>query len=520
MPETLTAGRPSAIVDDPTRRTIAGLVVPYGTPGYTSAGPLRVRAGAVRLPADLSRIKLFGMGHDRETPVAYAIHAAESTAGLLMTFKVAPTPAGDTALVEAAHHVRDAFSVELDAIELDGDLIVDAELTAVALLALPAFPDARVAAVAAQRHERPTMPASPTPTPAPPAPDEDETEDTPTVPADPDDDGTDDEDETAPDPAPRPAVQAGHRPAGLPGPGRRGRAMSFGRTVEQLRRTVIERGPAALVAALADITPAADTGQGFLRPQWLDEIWTPVAARRDFISSVQNLPLTSGLKVYGWKWETTPKVGPYAGDKTAIPTNTAKTVPAEAPIERYAGGWDVDRIYVDLGDPGFLESFFRAAVADLANQQETGVAAVLQAEATPGDIAAPADLWAQLDMAARMLQQQGARLTFAGISADLWAQYISGTANDVPWWVVKGNVPSLSDATGNAAEFSFFCNADLDPGTVLAGDKLAVTFYESPTIRVQAVNIPNGGIDLAVFSYQATMVNDARGVVNVVGQVV
>jgi hypothetical protein len=293
--------------------------------------------------------------------------------------------------------------------------------------------------------------------------------------------------------------------------------MSFARTVESLRRTVVERGPAALVAALSDITPAADTGQGYLRPQWLDEIWTPVAARRDFIGAVQQLPLTSGLKVYGWKWVTTPKVGPYAGNKTGIPSNQVSTEPAEAPIERFAGGWDIDRIYVDLGDPGFLESFFRAAVADLANQQEAGVAAVLEAEATPGDTGAAPDLWGQLDLAARMLMQQGARLTFAGISSDLWSQYVSGTATEVPWWVVKGNVPSLADSTGDAAGFSFFCNADLAPATVLAGDKLAVTHYESPTIRVQAVNIPNGGVDLAVFSYQATMVNDARGLVAVTG---
>jgi hypothetical protein len=308
-------------------------------------------------------------------------------------------------------------------------------------------------------------------------------------------------------------VPAGRRPAGLPGG--RPRQLSFSRTVEKLRRALVDRGPAALVAALADITPAADTGGGFLRPQWLDEIWTPVAARRDFINSVQHQPLQSGLKVYGWKWETTPKVGPYAGDKTAIPTNPARTVPAEAPVERFAGGWDVDRIYVDLGDPGFLEAFFRAAVADLGNQQEAGVATVLMDEATPGSTGAPANLWAELDLAARMLMEQGARLTFAGISTDLWSAYVSGTTNEVPWWVLKGAVPSLADATGDAAAFSFFCNASLPPGTVLAGDKQAVTFHETPAIRVQAVNIPNGGVDLAVFSYQATMVNDARGLVAV-----
>ena len=441
--------------------------------------------------------------------------------------KIAPTHAGDLSLVEAEHRVRDAFSVELDDIELDGDLIVAGELIAVAQLAVPAFPDARVAAVAAQRQNGSPMPNDPHATaPGTGTPDTDDDDQT-TIdvvgpPADGDDVDTDDDDDDADDGETPPAapVRATRRPAGLPaGRSRRGGGMSFTRTVETLRRTLVQRGPAAMVAALADITPAADTGGGFLRPQWLDELWTPVAARRDFIESVGHSPLTSGLKVYGWKWETTPQVGPYAGNKTAIPTNQAKTVPAEVPVERFAGGWDIDRIYVDLGDPGFLEAFFRAAVADLANKQEAGMADALLAEATPGATGAPADLWGQIDLAARMLMQQGARLTFAGISTDLWADYISGTATDVPWWVVKGNVPSLSDGTGSAADFRFFANADLPPGTVLAGDKQAVTFYESPTIRVQAVNIPNGGVDLAVFSYQATMVNDARGLVNVTGTV-
>jgi hypothetical protein len=32
---------------------------------------------------------------------------------------------------------------------------------------------------------------------------------------------------------------------------------------------------------------------------------------------------------------------------------------------------------------------------------------------------------------------------------------------------------------------------------------------------VQAVNIPNGGIDIAVFGYQAVLVNDPRAIIDV-----
>jgi hypothetical protein len=63
----------------------------------------------------------------------------------------------------------------------------------------------------------------------------------------------------------------------------------------------------------------------------------------------------------------------------------------------------------------------------------------------------------------------------------------------------------------------FFVDPSLPAGHVLGGDRNAATYYEAvpAPLRVQAVNIPNGGIDIAVFGYQAVLVNDPRAIVDV-----
>jgi hypothetical protein len=72
----------------------------------------------------------------------------------------------------------------------------------------------------------------------------------------------------------------------------------------------------------------------------------------------------------------------------------------------------------------------------------------------------------------------------------------------------------LGAETARLTDLGVFLGPTLDPGQILAWDKRAITTYEaSPMpVRVQAVNIPNGGIDLGVFAYSSTIVNDDRGV--------
>src|SRR4029077_13616923 len=78
---------------------------------------------------------------------------------------------GDLALAEVDGGVRDAISVELDDVELDDDgLITAASLTAIALVPLPAFADARIAASLHPDRSTTAMPDQTTVVVNPPAP--------------------------------------------------------------------------------------------------------------------------------------------------------------------------------------------------------------------------------------------------------------------------------------------------------------------------------------------------------------
>ncbi|MEB0161182.1 hypothetical protein, partial [Pseudomonas sp. AH2 (2023)] len=51
----------------------------------------------------------------------------------------------------------------------------------------------------------------------------------------------------------------------------------------------------------------------------------------------------------------------------------------------------------------------------------------------------------------------------------------------------------------------------LPAGTVLGGDSDAVSLYETGPINVNAINLPNGGVDFGLFGYWAQLVHDDDG---------
>lgn len=459
----------ASLADD---RALTGLALPYGVPGRTSAGRVTVPPGAVRVPADLRRVKLF-TEHGRVTPIGYATAAEDDAGGLRMSFRVAHTPTGDAALLEAAEGVRDALSVELDGAVIKAGALVSADLVAVAVTSVPAFADARLTAALAPDTD-PEPPADP-PAPeleAPPVPEQ-----------------------------PLPTLVASDRPP-----------LTLQRAAAEIAAAMMDNDIGRVNAALSDIVPAADAGAGFLREQWLGQLWSASATSRHFIDAMAHQPLTTGTKVKGWYWATKPTVDTYAGNKTAIPTNTASTAAKEAPVTRLAGGWDIDRIYQDLGEPGFLESFFTAAVADLAAKTEAAAAAALLAAATA--TTAAADVYGAIGAVVTALTGNGAAVNYIGLSPDLFAELLGGVSATVPWWLAQQGSVSIGGGTANVADLNVFSAPALPTGTVLGGDRRAATYFEPSgnPIRVQAVNIPNGGIDLGVFGYSATLINDPAGI--------
>lgn len=482
-------------------RTITGTAVTYGQVLGASTGPVSFAPRSLHMAADLTRVKLL-IDHDHTQPVGYLTAADDSDERLVVTFAVPVGEAGDRALADAAHGLRDGMSVgvwiDADGFteDTDGTVHVTAgTLREVSLVAIPADDDARVSDVAASRHRQESTNMDPednvTPAPA---------EDTsapvavaaaPVTPS------------TAATAAP--VVQA----APIAPAVAEARGMNLSAAMQEAARVLQAGDYHRVAAALGDIVPAHDAAPGYLRPQWVSELWRASAVARPLIDALGTRPLT-GMRVNGFRKVYTDLVDEYEGNKTAIPSGTFTTAPAGVDAQRWAGGNDIDRIYIDLGDPGFLESWFTAATDDYKLKTEAHVATQLLAAAT-AVTPAPETVTAALGALGLRAARIGANLSFVSFAADVWAEFIELPSDLVPWWLRSQGAVNLRTTDGEAGNIRFSVNQALPAGTVLGGDSRAATWYEvAPPIRLQAQNIPNGGVDVGVFGYGALLVNDAR----------
>ena len=143
---------------DAQRRIISGKIVPFGTPGNTSAGAVIFERGSIQVP-NVSKIKLLAQHEQTASGVigrAQSIHEAED--GMYATFKVSASRDGENYLIKAAEGLLDGLSVGVEVISSkerkDGTLIVTAsKLNEVSLVETPAFDAARVSSVAAAAGE-------------------------------------------------------------------------------------------------------------------------------------------------------------------------------------------------------------------------------------------------------------------------------------------------------------------------------------------------------------------------------
>lgn len=144
------------------RRTIAGLLVPWGRTAKDSAGlgTWRFSQGSLYWP-EASKVKL-NLYHDPHRPVAFASHLQNIAAGLYGKFKVARGEEGDRALSLAEDRILDGFSIEprfdeggwdYDPVDRSVRNVTRARLVMVGLVPVPAFDGAYVESIAAQHEE-------------------------------------------------------------------------------------------------------------------------------------------------------------------------------------------------------------------------------------------------------------------------------------------------------------------------------------------------------------------------------
>jgi HK97 family phage prohead protease len=142
---------------DAERRTITGLIIPWGQTARSQGRMWRFRRGGLLPIENLRRIKLL-RDHDNAQTLGYALSIEDTDVGLVGKFSVAPGPDGDRALALAAHGTLDGLSVGAEWDEADfapdplnpgTQLVHTYTMKETSLTGMPAFTDSRLTSVRA-----------------------------------------------------------------------------------------------------------------------------------------------------------------------------------------------------------------------------------------------------------------------------------------------------------------------------------------------------------------------------------
>lgn len=466
-------------------RTLTYRLLPFGEPGRTNVGTVTVARGVVALPADPSTL-LLNLEHERGRPVGRGVSLVDTPSALLATFAIADTTAGRDLLTEAADGLRTGVSVELDGVAIRDGALTAGRLTGAGAVVAPAFPSALLVASDTPPEDAPAAPV-----------DEPVVEETDPVDEPVDDTEGDTMPETTVVEASAPTTLAASTPSPRP-------ALTLPRVASLL--AAVGRGDRSpeLLAALSDITQTA-VGVDVAPPQFIDEVWSGVQYERQIVPLLAPGSLSS-YKVTGWRWTTKPAGATYAGDKTAVTSNAAATEPVEYEADRWAGAHDVDRKFRDFGDESFWSSYWQAMAASYAKWSDDAAAAGIVSAA---QTATPAGYGVVAAIVAAALEVMPAGTpTFCLLGSAAFAELVERD----PLAFLSGSV-SLTDGSGNVGGLTFRHNPAVAAGDVVVGIRNAASWYElgSTPIRVEAVNVANGGIDVGAFGYGVLGVHDDAG---------
>ncbi|MBG9336926.1 hypothetical protein [Corynebacterium diphtheriae] len=450
----LTAAPMTASAADTKDNEVSGLVVPFNEMGDTSAGRFAVARDAIALPDDLGEVKLF-RDHSNAggSPVGYATHAEIKDDGLYMSFHVADTPDGKAAMADVRARVRDALSVELREFEMDGDTIVSGSLSAVALVPVPAYRRARV------EPSRAATLASSLSSPLLTA-------------------------------SKSEGISLANVSAAL-------MASAAGHNLDN-----------SLTAALQQVK--STTSQASTQAEWLGELWDGGAYKRRIIPTLTSRALKSD-KMKGWKWVKRPEIADYAGDLAAIASNELEVKEVEVSASRLAAGHKFDRKHIDFNDSEFMQSYLAAMRDSYARKSDAKAGAFVVAEAAK---------------VAKTKELTGKNILESMAIANETIED-SLEVSPTTYLVNPADRRALIEITNNTAP-AYLDLLGIDPKklipfksvpkkTLIAYAKPAITYGElgSTPIRVNALDIANGGSDEAMFGYYALMVNDDRGIAQV-----
>lgn len=488
-------------------RTLTYRLVKYGEPGRTSKGIVTARRGSIKVPADVTT--LFGnYQHDQDRRLSRAESITEDAEGLLLTASALPTPAGDELLAEALAGARPGVSVELERPAIRAGELLAGELIGFGHVVKPAYPSSLLTAADVGELE-----------------DEDE-----------DEDGEPDENEAGEEPATE-TTETGEATmtASTKRPAKRPTFQGVKPRVENadtdvltanevftLLGTSAKEGVPALTAALTQVTQAG-VFDVVHQPQWLGELWDGVDYEPEYTPLIGSASLTS-MKMQGFTLTAKPKGAAYAGGGAEVPTSPVTAGMKEKDAERWAGGWNVDRVHVDFPSPEFWAAFWRAVNDDYAADTDAKVRTYLTTAANASPLVIPsADIPATVPEAlfklvrgVRYLKRtlKAGKPTFALFGEDLYDDWLFLTSDSAPAYVQA----TLNALSGDLEGVTIIGDEAVGDGVVRVGTRNTAKLHTlggATPIRVSTQDVAHGNMTEAAFAYDGIMENSKIGLVAV-----
>lgn len=513
---------------DPHARTATGYLLPWGvkSKGVSSSNtaPITFPPGHVTVPRDPMVVSL-NDEHARFDVLGRAVHLAPDDVGILATFSFADTDEADTWLQSHAD-TPVYFSAEIaDLTRAPGD-IGRGRLAGAAVTTAPAFDGTAVALFSLLGTETPVAADDDDDDDEDAADDEETTGDAPVPPATEPADPAEEEGDAMANAVVPTTAQFGRRSAQADTAGpvltKAGffsalhAARKSGDTTGLRRYLTPEQGATgdggAGMFALNNIT--YDDVNGLAAQAGIPSTWLGELAAGERFSRIV-VPLLSpgvlkSLVATGWVWTTRPTVGRWAGNKTAIPTNTPVVGPKDFTAQRFAGGHDLAREYYDFNVTEVIDSYVEAMVDSYYMESDDFALEQLDAGATAFTPTA-LSVSGQLAQMARAVLAARVRPTFALVAPDVFDAFTDVAHSDQSAYFS----PTINLADGDLKGIPMIPDDRLDAGEAIVGSRSAATAWELPgvPIRVSAPDLVLGGVDNAFFGYIAVGVTYPAGVV-------
>jgi HK97 family phage major capsid protein len=502
VPITLTAA-------DSQSRTISGQIVTWGEQGNTSAGPTIFASDSIKFNKG---IKLL-LEHDRTRPIGKLMAHEVTATGIVATFKIAETTAGNDALVEASTGMRDGFSVgvKVDAWDnQDGVMVISkSSIVETSLVTDPAIDSARVAEVAATDNSAPSEEVA------------DATQQS---------EGEQVSDTTVPEaPAVTEAVEATKVEAAAPKPAfyatpRINTNLTAGQFLEaNIKASMGDDEAKMLVKATNDTS----TNTGLTLAPHLNEFITTSIDGRPAVDAISRgvLPGT-GMSFTIPKLSTAPTVDGDSTEGEALGGTEMASTYITVDVKKAAGLQTISWELLDRSSPAFYDELIKELNYAYAKATDRAVVAKLiadgtQATATAADIAGFKSYIAKETPAAYAAAGKFAKNIIANTA--WWEKIISAedTTNRPLFTAAQpsnapGNV-GVQSLTGTVMGQNLFVDPHMSITTLIDDSAFlvvpeAVTFYEAPKTQIQVQALANGRLQVAVYGYYAIATKVGGGI--------